>query len=186
MKSICGCPTIHRFPSQSCLIRKFPTGSNSAVEKILKGQYGEPQDWQHSSNTEVSGGCSCEKANRIQTAKDPRIWSQLGYICVLLAVIKMSPHPSLLPVTLPCVIVPEQKEIWLLSFLKFRAWYVSTNPSVVFHINASSRGWHGFMVFSTCPSCLGASSSGGTDMSQGIPDHRRCIPCRFAVGASGY
>lgn len=186
LKSIYGCQTIHHFPSQNCLIWKFPTNFNSAIGNILKGQCGEPKDWQCSSNTEVSVGCLCEKANRIQIAKDLRILSQLGYLCVLPAVVKISPHLSVLPVTLLHVVVPQQKEIWLLSFLKFRAWYASTNPSVVFHVNASWRGWHGFMFFSAAPPAWVLTSGGGAGMSQGILDHCSCIPCSSPVRASGY
>lgn len=137
LKSIYGCQTIHHFLSQNRLLRKFPTSFNSAVGKTLKGQYGEPQDWQWTSNAEASVGCSCEKANRVQIAKDPRTLSQLGYLCVPPAVIKMSSHSSVLPVTLLCLVVTEQKAIRLLSLLILRARYFSTNPSLVFHINAS-------------------------------------------------
>lgn len=82
-------------------------------------------------------GCSCEKANRIQIAKDPRTGSQLGYLCVLPAVIKVSPHPSVLPVTLIRVFVPKQKEIWLLGLLILGAPYARTKPSLAFHTNVS-------------------------------------------------
>lgn len=72
-----------------------------------------------------------------QIAKDPRILSQLGYLYVLPALIKVSQHPGVLLVPLLSGGVPEQKEIWLLLFLEFRAWNASKDPSVVFQINAS-------------------------------------------------
>lgn len=126
---------------------KFPSSSNSAVGKILKERCGEPKDWQLSSNTEVSVGCSCER----QIAKDPRILSQLGYLCGLSAVIKMSLHPSILLVPLLSGAVPEQKAIRLLHFLPFRAWSASKDPSVVFQINASWWGWPEFTFLSSAP-----------------------------------
>lgn len=76
-----------------------PSSSNSAVGKILKEQWGEPKDWQPSSSTEVSAGCSVKGK---QTAKDPRILSQLGYLCVLPALIEMSLHPSVSPLAVCC------------------------------------------------------------------------------------
>lgn len=84
-----------------------------------------------------------------QIAKDPRILSQLGYLCVLSALIKMSLHPSGLLVPLLSGGVPEQKEIWLLLFLELRAWSASKDPSVVFQINASSWGWPEFTFLSS-------------------------------------
>lgn len=159
---------------------------NSAVGKTLKGQYGEPQDWQWTSNAEASVGCSCEKANGVQIAKDPRTLSQLGYLCVPPAVIKMSSHSSVLPVTLLCLTVTEQKAIWLLSLLILRARSASTNPSLVFHINASWWGWHGFMFLSAAPPAWVLISSGGAGTSQGILDHHSCIPCSIPLRTSGY
>lgn len=62
----------------------------------------------------------------------------------------MSPHLSVLPVTLLYGGVPEEKKIWLANFLKFRACYPSINPSEVFHISLCSCSF----VLSLLPGCL--------------------------------
>lgn len=70
LKSIYECQIIHHFPSQKCLIRKFPTSFNTAIGKILKGQCEGPKAVNIPLILRLFVGCLCKKGNRIQIAKD--------------------------------------------------------------------------------------------------------------------
>lgn len=132
LKSIYGCQTIHHFPSQSSAENSHP-----ALTVLLGRFYKSSEVNPRTGNLSLTLGFLWDAPVKgKQIAKGSKILSQLGYLCVLPALTKISLHPSILLVSLMSG-VPEQKEIWLLLFLEFRAWSASKDPSAVFQINAS-------------------------------------------------
>lgn len=146
LKSIYGCQTIHHFPSQSSAENSHPT-----LTVLLGRFYKSSEVNPRTGNLSLTLGFLWDAPVKCkQIAKGSKILSQLGYLCVLPALTKISLHPSILLVSLMSG-VPEQKEIWLLLFLEFRAWSASKDPSAVFQINASWWGWPEFTFLSSAP-----------------------------------